>query len=204
MATTLRNPCCSASSRKRQMDCLFREREGIIAKIAKSEQAAETRHQADQVVVEAFILRDAAEIIAESHGDHESAPADRRDARRALGGRRITPTLDPGPAPAFVEFRHRQNDVARLRLEARACSLDAPLFFFVKGMTITWRQTLRVRRERSALTCKSSGNCEDTNSAMRSAAHIQGNRQHTMAASPAGGFPARTPLPPPQRATPTE
>jgi len=73
MATTLRNPCCSASSRKRRWIVLFRERRGIIAKIAKSEQAAETRHQADQVVVEPSFCA-TRQNIAESTATTEVGP----------------------------------------------------------------------------------------------------------------------------------
>src|SRR5215469_12984612 len=43
---------------------LVQSGEGIVAQIAKSEQAAEARHQADQVIVKSFVLSGAAEFIA--------------------------------------------------------------------------------------------------------------------------------------------
>src|SRR5580704_5489623 len=43
--------------------------EGIVAKVAEAEQAAETRHQTHQIVVESFFLGGAAELIAQAHGN---------------------------------------------------------------------------------------------------------------------------------------
>ena len=47
----------------------FQRGKRIIAQVAETQQPAEARHQIHQVVVQTFVLRSAAKIIAESHGN---------------------------------------------------------------------------------------------------------------------------------------
>src|SRR5260370_33556469 len=52
----------------------FERREGVVAQVAKTQQAAEARHQADEIIVQAFVLGGAAEIITQAHVPHGSRP----------------------------------------------------------------------------------------------------------------------------------
>src|SRR4029077_11859088 len=54
---------------------LFQSGERVVAKVAETQQSAEASHQADEIIVQAFVLCGAAEFITQP---------DRDDGRRAL------------------------------------------------------------------------------------------------------------------------
>ena len=104
-------------------------------KIAEAEQAAETRDQADEVVVEALFLRNAAEFVVEADGD------DRRGALRiAVMQEQCARGQTHDAEDAIESLRKHALDFATDKAgggqieirERQHVALDAALFFFVE------------------------------------------------------------------------
>ena len=114
---------------------LFESRKGVVAKVAKSQQAAEARHQADEIIVQIFVLSDAAEFLTQAHGNDGSGPLRVTVVQKERAGRQ------PHNAQHAVEgLRQHALNLAAHKAGGRQIEIrkrqhvafDAALFFFVE------------------------------------------------------------------------
>jgi len=133
MATTLRSPCARARSRESPDGLFFSSAESESSRRSrKPSRPPRPRHQIHQVVVQTFVLRRAAKIIAESHGNdgcrtlRVAVDAERKSAPAGAGPRRARV---PAPAKACAEFHLRRDlEVARFNSRAPACCAQCAAF----------------------------------------------------------------------------
>src|SRR5256885_1559874 len=52
----------------------FQRAQRIVAQVAEAKQPAQARDQADEIIVQAFLLHRSAKLIVEPHGHHRSRP----------------------------------------------------------------------------------------------------------------------------------
>src|SRR5439155_11062698 len=52
----------------------FQRAQRIVAQVAEAKQSAKARDQADEIIIQAFLLHGSAKLIVESYGDHRSRP----------------------------------------------------------------------------------------------------------------------------------
>ena len=113
----------------------FKRGQRIVSQIAETQQSAEARHQPHQVVIEAFLLRGAAEFVAQSDRHHGSRPlgiavvqkkSPRRQAHHAQDS---IQRLRQHPLDlSSHKTRSRQIQIG----ERQHVALDAALLLFVK------------------------------------------------------------------------
>ena len=114
---------------------LFEGRERIVTKIAKSQQSAKARHQADEIIIQAFILCDPAKLVTQAHG---------HDGGRTL---RITVMKEESAGWQTHNTQHAVQSLRQHALnlaahktgsrqievgEGQHISFDAAFFFFVE------------------------------------------------------------------------
>ena len=114
---------------------LFEGRERIVTKIAKSQQSAKARHQADEIIIQTFILCDPAKLVTQAHG---------HDGGRTL---RITVMKEESAGWQTHNTQHAVQSLRQHALnlaahktgsrqievgEGQHISFDAAFFFFVE------------------------------------------------------------------------
>ena len=115
---------------------LFQRREGSVAQVAETEQAAEPRDQPNQVIVQPLFLRHAAEIVVQAHGYHRGwalriAMMQKQRARRQPDHAEHSIQRLRQHALNFATDETRRGQVQIG--ERQHVALDAALFFFVRG-----------------------------------------------------------------------
>ena len=112
----------------------FQSRKRVVAKIAESQQSSETRHEVDEIIVQAFVLCGAAKFIAQSHGHDGGRPLRVPMMQEESSSWKAHHAEDAvqGLREHALNFAADETGSCEVKIRKRQhVALDAALFFFV-------------------------------------------------------------------------